>query len=83
MSVNRKQAVIDAFYRQHGHCCAGCDHWRWHNTVAGDCNRTAPVSGAERFDMLGIRSPSIRPEAGHIMTLREHLCGEFTDTQGD
>jgi hypothetical protein len=41
--VTRKQAIVDAFYKQHGPCCAGCDWWRWHNTLVGECMRTAPV----------------------------------------
>jgi hypothetical protein len=30
--------------------------------------------------MLGITGTSRRVDAGHIMTLRDHLCGEFRDT---
>lgn len=82
-AMERKQAIIDAFYKQHGPCCAGCDWWRWSNTVAGECIRTAPVSGAERISMLGITYSSLAPSAGHIMTLREHYCGEFRDTPDD
>lgn len=29
--------------------------------------------------MLGIRVTSLIPEAGHIMTRREHHCGDFKD----
>ena len=76
----RKQAIVDAFYKQHGPCCAGCDWWRWHNTVAGECIRTVPVAGVERIAMLGITGTSLRVDAGHIMTTREHVCGEFRDT---
>lgn len=76
----RTQAVIDRFYRQHGPCCAGCDHWRWANSVAGECTRTAPVSGPARVSMLGMASPSVPIGAGHIMTPRDHVCGEFQDT---
>lgn len=82
MSKQRTQARIDAFYAEHGPCCAGCDWWRWHNSVAGECIRTAPVSGIERFAMLGVRGSSLPPDAGHIMTPREHLCGEFKDESG-
>lgn len=76
----RKQAIVDAFYKKHGACCAGCDWWRWHNAVVGECVRTAPVSGAERFAMLSVTGSSLAPEAGHIMTRRDHVCGEFRDT---
>lgn len=77
--LERVQAIVDAFYRKHGPCCAGCDWWRWHNSVAGECNRSAPVSGAERFAMLGVTYSSLPLGAGHIMTLRDHVCGEFKD----
>ena len=30
--------------------------------------------------MLGITGTSLRVDAGHIMTTREHVCGEFRDT---
>ncbi len=80
MQMARKQAMVDAFYKQYGPCCAGCDWWRWYNVMAGECIRTAPVSGAERFAMLGITGSSLPLEAGHIMTPREHVCGEFRDT---
>lgn len=75
----RKQAIVDAFYKKHGPCCAGCDWWRWYNTVAGECIRSAPVSGTERVAMLGVSGASLAPEAGHIMTRRDHVCGEFRD----
>lgn len=75
----RRQASIDRFYASHGPCCAGCDWWRWHNSIAGECIRSAPVAGSERFGMLGITGSSLSLEAGHVMTPREHLCGEFKD----
>ena len=78
----RKQAIVDAFYKQHGPCCAGCDWWRWSNTVVGECIRTAPVSGVERLAMIGVTGSSLAIGAGHIMTRREHFCGEFRDTDG-
>lgn len=77
--VEITQAVVDKFYKNHGPCCAGCDWWRWHNSAAGECSRSAPVPGAERFAMLGITSSSLAPEAGHVMTPRDHVCGEFKD----
>lgn len=77
----QNQESIDAFYKQHGPCCAGCDWWRWYNTVVGECIRTAPVSGEERWSMVGVKSCSFPKDAGHIMTPREHLCGEFKDEE--
>jgi hypothetical protein len=75
----RIQAGVDAFYKAHGPCCAGCDWWRWYNSLAGDCTRSAPVASAERLAMLGIIGSSLAPEAGHVITRRDHVCGEFQD----
>lgn len=78
----KTQAIIDEFYEKHGPCCAGCDWWRWHNSIAGECTRSAPVAGKQRVAMLGISGASLAPEAGHVMTLRDHVCGEFRDSDG-
>jgi len=77
--LERTQAIVDRFYAANGPCCAGCDWWRWHNSLVGECIRTVPTSGAERFAMLGATSYSLSPGAGHIMTMRDHVCGEFKD----
>lgn len=77
----RIQAIVDKFYLDNGPCCAGCDWWRWHNSVAGECIRTVPVAGHDRYAMLGIRGASYQAQAGHIMTPREHICGEFLDSE--
>lgn len=78
--VSATQKAVDNFYLKHGPCCAGCDHWRWFNSCAGECTRTVPVSGEERIKMLGMRSLSQPAEPGHIVTKRDHVCGEFIDT---
>lgn len=74
------QFYSDRFYMEKGPCCAGCDWWDAGSSVAGQCTRTAPVSGMERVHMLGITSSNLAPHSGHIMTLREHYCGEFKDS---
>ena len=74
------QKILDDFYKKNGNCCAGCDHWRWHKSVVGDCTKSAPVSGADRVSMLGIQSNSMSIQSGHIMTERSHVCGDFIDT---
>lgn len=74
------QAVIDKFYRKNGPCCAGCDHWRWHNSHLGDCTRRAPVSEEERHGMLGIHGYTGERQAGHVLTQRSHVCGDFYDS---
>jgi hypothetical protein len=77
--VTKAQEFIDRFYVEHGPCCAGCDWWRSLNSRAGECHKAAPVSGIERFAMIGIEKPSLQLEAGQIMTQREHHCGDFKD----
>jgi hypothetical protein len=79
MAENERQEHLDQFYFQHGPCCAGCDWWRHISSLIGDCTRSAPVSGSERADMLGISNPSRAFKAGHVVTPREHVCGDFKD----
>jgi len=77
----RTQRLIDAFYHAHGPCCAGCDWWRWHSSLVGECTRSAPVSAEETIAILfpeGFFSGEVK--AGHILTPREHVCGDFKDT---
>jgi len=75
----KTQKIIDNFYKQNGKCCAGCDWWRWHNSIVGECIGTVPVAGKDRVSMLGIHNTSLQIESGHIMTKRDHVCGEFQD----
>jgi len=76
----KAQQIVDAFYKKHGPCCAGCDWWRFHNSSVGECIKSEPVSGAERYSMTGITKTNFTPDAGHIITKRDHVCGEFADT---
>lgn len=80
MSEARVRECVDRFYMTNGPCCAGCDWWSYANSVTGECRRSAPVGGAERIAMLGITGCSLPLAAGHVMTRREHHCGEFKDT---
>lgn len=75
------QEHIDTFYFAHGKCCAGCDWWRHINSLAGECTRSAPVGARERVAMLGTDwiSMQLSKVAGHVLTRREHVCGEFKD----
>ena len=75
-----RQTILDRFYKKRGPCCAGCDHWQHYNSMAGECTRSAPVSGRERMAMLGIEMISMPIGAGHPFTPRNHVCGEFRDT---
>ncbi len=76
----KQQENVDKFYWKSGPCCAGCDHWEYINSVCGDCTKSAPVSGHERTAMLGLRFNGISPGAGHVLTNREHRCGDFKDS---
>ena len=76
----RQQECVDTFYWKHGACCAGCDWWSHLNSVCGDCTKSAPVSGHERAAMLGLKFSSVSPSAGHVLTNREHRCGDFRDS---
>lgn len=71
---------IKQFYEQHGPCCAGCDHWDPLGASVGECTRTAPVAGMDRVSMLGWDNCTMRIDTGHIVTPREHHCGEFIET---
>lgn len=76
---DERQELLDTFYHQHGPCCAGCDWWHSLNSRAGECRRTAMIPGADRPAPLGITGASLALGAGHAMTPREHVCGEFKD----
>ncbi|MFG1331233.1 hypothetical protein V5F41_08250 [Xanthobacter autotrophicus] len=78
--MDARQESVDAFYWRHGNCCAGCDWWKHITSMAGECMRSAPVPGHERASMIGIQSASFNIGAGHIITPRDHHCGEFVDT---
>lgn len=78
MSAERQES-IDAFYHATGPCCAGCDWWRHLNSMAGECTKSAPMPGGDRFAMIGVQGSSLNPGAGHAVTPRDHVCGEFKD----
>lgn len=73
------QESVDTFYFRTGKCCAGCDWWRSLSPLIGNCTRSRIVSGKERADMLGLEHCSLRIKAGHAVTRRDYVCGEFKD----
>jgi hypothetical protein len=73
------QEILDRFYFKNGPCCAGCDWWRSISSQAGECTRSAPVPEEQRLAMLDIDWCSKSVGAGHVITRREHLCGDFKD----
>lgn len=75
------QEAVDRFYWSfRGPCCAGCDWWGYLNLVAGQCTRSAPVAAEGRWALLGVAHHSLPPEAGHVMTPRDYVCGDFRDS---
>lgn len=76
--MNTRQAV-DKFYKENGDCWAGCDWWRYYKSVLGECTKSAPVSSGDRVAMLGAKF-NFDPGAGHIVTPRNHVCGDFIDS---
>ena len=73
------QEHIDTFYFKNGKCCAGCDWWTAVNSKAGECTKSAPMSGEQRLAMLGISRCSLPLAAGHALTKNDHVCGAFKD----
>ena len=74
------QEFIDRYYWKHGPCCAGCDWWRYMNSMVGECRKSPPVKGKERWGILGIEKLSAQGlSPGHMVTRRDHHCGEFKD----
>lgn len=77
--MSARQEFIDAFYFKHGPCCAGCDWWCSVNSIAGECRKSKPVPAADRYAMLGMQGCSAPMPAGHVLTPRDHYCGDFKD----
>ena len=73
------QEFADRWYVQHGPCCAGCDWWSHDKGIVGECRKSAPVPAGQRVAMLGIHGCSLHIAAGHVMTPRDHHCGDFKD----
>ncbi len=82
VAIDQRQFVLDKFYTEHGPCCAGCDWWHHINSVIGECRRAAPVPAEQRYSMARLNwntFPNQQADAGHILTNREHHCGDFKD----
>jgi hypothetical protein len=79
ISTDTIQEARDRFYWERGPCCAGCDWWRAYNSSIGECTKSAPVSGLERWAMIGIYNCSLQLGSGHAITRREYVCGQFKD----
>jgi hypothetical protein len=80
--ATKRQEILDRFYVEHGPCCAGCDWWFHTNSLIGECHKSAPVSAEERYSIVQMDWHTWRfrdADAGHILTNREHHCGDFKD----
>lgn len=79
--ADARQEILDRFYFERGACCAGCDWWASLNSMAGECTKRAPTRESNRFAMLNMHGCSMKPSpgAGHIVTPRDHVCGDFKD----
>lgn len=79
---DKTQEMADRFYVTHGPCCAGCDWWHSDSALIGECRRSAPVSAEHRHRMVAPMWNTITfgaSEPGHLVTRREHRCGDFQD----
>lgn len=74
------QNKVDEFYRENGKCCAGCDHWRFHNSFVGDCTKSQIMKPEDRLKMIGISGCTGVIGTGHAVTPREYVCALFEDT---
>lgn len=80
MDVSERQEWLDRFYFTHGPCCAGCDWWRSLSSQIGECRRSAPtMSSTDGLQLMGIDWCSRDFGAGHMITNKDHHCGDFKD----
>ena len=73
--IDKPQELLDRLYTQNGPCCAGCDWWHYYNSLAGECRKSAPVSGVQRVAMLGAYGSSLSTEAGGFLVNDALLVG--------
>lgn len=74
------QTYVDKFYMKNGKCCAGCDHWRHFGSTVGECANSKIVPENERASMLDFKNITYDIGAGHALTKRDYVCGQFKDT---
>ena len=75
----QEQILIDKFYFKNGKCCAGCDRWRHDGSLVGECTNSKIIPARERASLLNFNSPNICVKAGHALTRRDYVCGQFKD----
>lgn len=79
--IDNVDLAVRNFYKKNGPCCAGCDYWRYHNSVIGECIKSQLMSAKDRISMLEVDYCSIDIEAGHALTRRDYHCGKFYDSE--
>lgn len=75
-----EQTFVDKFYIKNGKCCAGCDYWRHDGSVVGECTNSKILPSHERASLLNFKEVSLCLGAGHALTRRDYVCGQFKDT---
>lgn len=75
----QEQIRADKFYMQNGECCSGCDHWRGIGGTIGECTNSKIISSKDRLVFLGLRNCTLDIGAGHAITRRDYVCGQFKD----
>lgn len=75
----QEQMMIDKFYFKNGDCCAGCDHWRHDGSIVGECTLSKILPASERASLLHFKGVSMNMGAGHALTRRDYVCGNFKD----
>lgn len=77
---DRYQFLVDAFYKQNGNCCAGCDHWRFHNHLVGECTKSQLMPATTALEGMGIFNHTGAKGTSHALTKRDYVCGNFIDS---
>ena len=75
----QEQTFIDKFYMKNGPCCAGCDYWRHDGSIVGECTNSKIIPAKERASLLNFKNVSYNMGAGHALTRRDYVCGQFKD----
>lgn len=76
----QEQMRADSFYMANGSCCSGCDHWRGMGGTIGECTNSKIISSKDRLRFLGWRNCTLDIGAGHAITRRDYVCGQFKDS---
>ena len=76
-----RRLQLDKFYFAKGKCCACCDYWRTNGIgITGECTNSKIISSKERLGFLGWRNCTLDIGAGHAITRRDYVCGQFKDS---